>query len=374
MLVDNAMALAQKLMPIPTHEQKLKALRQIQKKENAVGITGVREPGITPEDMRVYDELWSRGELTLRVSMNLSLDHQKPLSSLIDQLSQWGVSTGFGDEMLRIDGIGEFGIDGGFEAALMSEPYAPSGNVPSTEPFYGLQLIPTDKFTEMMMAMNRLNWRGSIHAVGDKGIDVVLDAFEKANQERPISRKRWVLEHGHYTRPDQFDRIKKLGVVMSTQFHPYMAASSMIQNWGEERASKAMRIRDWLDAGLKVGGGSDWSLVPANPFWIMYSFVTRDTRLWGILGPDQRITREEALRLMTINNAFITFEENIKGSIEPGKLADLVILSDDILTVPSERIKSIRPLMTLLGGKVVYASEDFRAADSIRKQRLDIQK
>jgi predicted amidohydrolase YtcJ len=142
--------------------------------------------------------------------------------------------------------------------------------------------------------------------------------------------------------------------VISTQFHPYMAAQTMIDNWGQERASKAMRVRDWLDAGLRVGGGSDWTLLPANPFWILYFFVTRETRLWGVLGSDQRISREEALRLLTINNAYITFEEDVKGSIEPGKLADLVVLSDNYLTVPEAKIRDIKCLMTMLGGKTVY--------------------
>jgi hypothetical protein len=159
-------------------------------------------------------------------------------------------------------------------------------------------------------------------------------------------------------RPDQYARIKNLGVAISTQFHPYMAAPTIIANWGKERAGRAVPVREWLDAGLQVGGGSDWSVVPANPFWMIYFFVTRDTRLWGVLGPEERISRQEALRLMTINNAYITFEEHQKGSIEAGKLADLIVLSDDILTVPERRILEIHPLLTFLGGVAVYRSED----------------
>ncbi|MFT5132313.1 MAG: putative amidohydrolase YtcJ, partial [Gammaproteobacteria bacterium] len=197
-------------------------------------------------------------------------------------------------------------------------------------------------------------WRASIHIAGDRGLDIALDAYQKASQLKPIAPKRWVIEHAHYTRPDQFKRINDLGLVISTQFHPYMAAQNMTYFWGEERSSKAMRMRDWLDAGLIVGGGSDWSLLPANPFWMIYFWVTRDTRLGGVIGYDQRISREEALRVMTINNAYITFEENIKGSLEPGKLADLLVLSDDVLTVANDKIKEITPLLTLLGGKVVH--------------------
>jgi len=354
LLVDNAMAAASQLMPVPTRQQRIDALRVAQRKENSVGITSIREPGISADDMRVYEELLNRGELTLRVSMNLNLDPHRPTSSLVEQLRQWGVSTGFGNPMLRIDGIGEFGIDGGFEAALMSQPYVGTSRVQTGGGFYGLQRIPTEEFETVLREANRLGWRGSIHTVGDKAMDVVLDTYEKANQDVPISRKRWVIEHAHYTRPDQFARIKKMDVTISTQFHPYMAAKTMIDNWGTERASKAMRVRDWLDAGVRVGGGSDWSLVPANPFWMMYFFITRDTRLWGVLGADQRVTREEALRMMTMNNAYLTFDESRKGSLAAGKLADVLVLADDFLSVPEANIKSIRVLLTMVGGKVVY--------------------
>jgi predicted amidohydrolase YtcJ len=286
--------------------------------------------------------------------MSYSLDPSAPADQLVEQLETWGVSTGFGDSMLRLDGIGEFGIDGGFEAGLMSEPYAHAPGNEDPEEYFGLQRIPGEKFEHVLEAMSRLGWRACIHIVGDRGLDVALDAYEKASRVKPIAPKRWVIEHAHYTRPDQFQRINDLGLVISTQFHPYMAAQNMVYYWGEERAAKTMRMRDWLDAGLTVGGGSDWTLLPADPFWIIYFWVTRDTRLGGTIGPDQRISREEALRVMTINNAYITFEENIKGSLEPGKLADLVVLSDDILTVPDSQIRDIAAQLTMVGGRIVH--------------------
>jgi predicted amidohydrolase YtcJ len=357
-LTENAARLALS-MPrgVATDEQKLDALRAGQKKMNAAGITSLREPAVSADNMRIFQELHDRGEMTVRVSMNYDLDPSQSTEELIKELDTWGVSTGFGDSMLRLDGVGEFGIDGGFEGALMTEHYAhaPGNEVP--ERYFGLQLIPTDKFEKVIIAMNRLNWRASIHVAGDRALDIVLDAYEKANREKPIARKRWSVEHLLYTRPDQFKRIRDLGLVVSTQFHAYMAAADMVYFWGPERAAKATRMRDWLDAGLKVGGGSDWSLLPANPFWMIYFWVTRDTRLSGVLGPDQRLTRPEALRVMTINNAYITMEENVKGSLEPGKLADLVVLSDDILTVPERRIRDITPIATMVGGKIVYSDE-----------------
>lgn len=355
LLIDNAMFLARGLIPTPTFEQKLDALRIAQKKENSVGITSVREPGLHPEDMRVYQRLWQEEELTLRISMNLNLDHHLSTQELTDYLSQWGVSTRFGDPMLRLDGIGEFGLDGGFEAAWMSQPYFFS-EAPS--PFHGLQRIDSEKFSAVIKAANTLGWRPSIHAVGDKAIDMLLDIYKQAHKTDSISGKRWLIEHAHYTRLDQIPSIRDLQVLISTQFHPYMSAGTMKRHWGEERAAQTMRLRDWIDGGLTVGGGSDWSLVPANPFWMIYFWVTRDTRLWGKLGPEQSITREEALRVMTINNAHLTFEETIKGSIEVGKLADLVILSEDLMTIPEAAIRDIKALCTMLEGEIVYVHSD----------------
>lgn len=355
-LIENAMYLAPRRSELVavSQRQKLDALRAAQKTLNAAGITGVREPGLTAADMRLYQQLHDRGELSLRVSMGYSLDPSKDTEQLVAELQTWGVSSGFGNTMLRLDGIGEFGIDGGFEAGFMSEPYSHApGNLRPAD-YFGLQRIPTEKIERITAVMSELGWRATFHIVGDAALDIALNAYEKANRVSDISAKRWVVEHAHYTRPDQFARIKSLGLVISTQFHPYMSAQNMIYFWGEERAAQTMRLRDWLDAGLIVGGGSDWSLMPANPFWILYFWISRDTRLGGLIGPDQRISREEALRVMTINNAYITFEEKLKGSLEVGKLADLLVLSDNYLTIAEADVRDIEPLLTMVGGRIVF--------------------
>lgn len=354
-LVENATLLARSLdVGAATEGQKLAALRAGERAMNAVGITSIREPAVTAANMRIYQELRDSGQMTVRISMSYDVDPSQPIARIISELRTWGVSTGFGDSMLRLDGIGELMIDGGFEGALMSQHYthAPGGIDPQR--YFGLQRIPTGKFDRIILEMNRLNWRGAVHVAGDRALDIVLDAYEKADREKPIARKRWTLEHLLYTRPDQFERIKNLGVVVSTQFHAYMAAADIRHYWGRERAAKVTRVRDWLQAGLTVGGGSDWSLMPADPFWMMYFFATRNSRLSGPIGPDEAVSREEALRMMTINNAYITMEERVKGSLEPGKLADLLVLSADPLTVPAKQIRDITPLVTMVGGNVVY--------------------
>ena len=354
-LVDNAMGLVSRFIPRATYEDKIEGLRRGQKLLHSVGLTSIRDPGIGSDDIRIYQELWDRDELTVRISTNYSLDGDGSAQELVSRLSTWGVHTRFGDYRLRLDGIGEFGIDGGFQAGLMRKPYLESPDVPQHEgDYYGLQRISTKKFTEVIRGLNKLGWRACVHAVGDKGIDVVLDAYEKANQDESIVGKRWTIEHGHVTSPDQFERIKKLGVIISSQFHTFMASRTMIQDWGTERGGQSFRTREWLEAGIKVGVGTDWTLMPPNPFQVLHFLVTRKNRFDELVGPEQKIDRQQALRLATIENAYITFEENIKGSIEPRKLADFVVLEQDYLTIPEDQIKNITVRQTVVGGKVVF--------------------
>lgn len=354
-LVDNAAGLVSKFLPGESDADKLRDLKKAQAALNSVGLTSVRDPGVGPSDIRVYQALWDSGEMTVRVSTSLSLPSEPSAKQILAMLSPWGVHTRFGDHMLRLDGIGEFGMDGGFQAALMREPYASAPDVGDQGgPFYGLQRIPTDKFVEVIRGLNALGWRACIHAAGDKAVDIVLDAYEKANADHSIVGKRWTIEHGLVTDKDQFERIKKLGVIVSSQYHTYMASRTMIQDWGKERGEESDRTGDWLKAGLHTGMGTDWTLMPPNPFEVLSFLVTRKNRYGELVGPDQRITRQEALRLGTIENAYITFEENVKGSIEPGKLADFIVLDRDYMTVPDDDIKKITVLKTVVGGKVVY--------------------
>lgn len=357
-LVDNAIGLASKFLPAESDAEKLRDLRKAQIALNSVGLTSVRDPGVAPSDMRIYQALWESGDMTVRVSTSLNLPSNLPAEKILSLLSPWGVHTGFGDHMLRLDGIGEFGMDGGFQAALLREPYANAPDVgEQAGPFYGLQRIPTDRFVEVIRGLNKLGWRACIHAAGDKSVDIVLDAYEKANADQSIVGKRWTIEHGLVTDKDQFERIKKLGVIISSQYHTYMASRTMINYWGKERGEESSRDRDWLDAGLHTGMGTDWTLMPPNPFEVLSFLVTRKNRFGELVGPDQRITRQEALRLGTIDNAYITFEEDVKGSIEKGKLADFIVLDRDYLTVPDDEIKNIGVLKTVVGGKVVYAKQ-----------------
>jgi predicted amidohydrolase YtcJ len=142
--------------------------------------------------------------------------------------------------------------------------------------------------------------------------------------------------------------------VISAQDHLYLAGPSLVAYWGAARAARTTPLREYLDRGFMVAGGTDSAVVPYPPLWVIYHFVTRDTISGGVMGRDQQITRPEALRIETINNAYLTFEEQLKGSIEPGKLADLVVLPEDILSCPDKHIEQMTVSLTMVGGRVVY--------------------
>lgn len=334
-------ALLAKVVPPPDLDETKAIIKKVQAQQHALGLTGIRELQLRPDVMRAYFELWRERGLTMRTSVGLELNAGEE-GELEELLGSWGVGSGFGDEWLRLDCVAEFN-----PGDLVTQP---DGRVE------GELRLPEEKFREAILVMNRHGWRPAIHINGDKTLDLVLDAYEMADRERSIRDRRWIVEHIPLVRPDQIDRISRLGVLVSAQFQPYAGAERMIRQWGRERAERAVPMRELLDAKLVVSGGSDWPGAPNNPFVNIYFYVTRKTQEGGVIGAAQKISRNEALRVETLANAYMTFEETLKGSIEAGKLADFVILSDDVLTVPEERILEIRPLATYVGGRRVYAS------------------
>jgi predicted amidohydrolase YtcJ len=346
-LVDRARSLVQ-LPPAPPLT--IDALAEQHRKLNAAGLTSIRYPGASVEQYRLLQEMARRGLLTIRVSQLLRLpaDDGAKMRAAIEAS---GVKPDEGDEWVRIGGM-KLGVDGGFEGGWMREPYAePWGEHGS---FRGVNTMRADAYTSVVRELNRLGWRVATHAVGDAAIDEVLAAYEAANADRSIAERRWTIEHGFIARADQFPRMKALDLVISAQNHLYLAGPSLVKYWGPERAALTTPLRAYLDRGFIVAGGTDSAVVPYPPLWVIYHFVTRDTISGGVLGADQRVSREEALRVETINNAFLTFEERLKGSIEPGKLADLVVLPADLLTCPPKLIEQMAVSMTMVGGRVVF--------------------
>ena len=174
-----------------------------------------------------------------------------------------------------------------------------------------------------------------------------------------ILGRRWSIEHAFLPRQEHYARINRLGVLVAAQDHLYLAGPSLRKYWGEQRANWVTPLRAYLDHKVQISTGTDAPVVPYSPLWAIFHFVTRDTITGGVFGANQRITREEALRLSTNNTAYLNFEENVAGSLEPGKFADLVVLSGDIMTCPEREIPNLKILMTMVNGRIVFQHREF---------------
>lgn len=355
-LVDTAKTLVRLPPAAPrTPQQQIDDRIADYRKLNESGLTGVRHPGISIAEYRMLLGMQQRGQLTIRV--NALLRPAVGAAGVDPALAASGIKQNQGDEMLRIGGI-KLAVDGGFEGGLMRDPYEQPWDENGT--FRGLQTIDTERYVAAVRELNRQDWRVATHAVGDAAIDLVLNAYERANTERSIADRRWSIEHAFIGRADHLPRIKALGVAISAQNHLYLAGPSLVRYWGATRAGITTPVKMYLDAQLPVSSGTDAPVVPYPPLWTLYHFVTRDTITGGVLGADQKVTRQQALRMATINNAWLNMEERTKGSIEPGKFADLVILSEDPLTCPEQNLRDAKILATMVGGKVVAGSLDPR--------------
>ena len=357
-LVDAAKRLVQlPAAPPKDLEAHIQAQREQYQKLHAVGLTSIRHPGGLIAQYRLLEEMKNRGLLTMRVNFLMRIR----LGDLGDEtvpeiVSSWKLKPDEGDAWLRVGGV-KLGVDGGFEGGWMREPYAEPWGRGGT--FYGLQLVPQDTYTAAVKNLARLGWRVATHAVGDAAIDQVLEGYQMAHEQSPIHNRRWVIEHGFLPQPEHFKRINDLGVLVSAQHHLYLAGPVLEKYWGKERAHGVVPLRSYLQNGVPVSLGSDSPVAPYSPLKVMYHFVTRNTISGGVFGENQRISREEALRLLTLSNAYLTFEDTLKGSLEPGKFADLVVLSDDPMTCAEEEIPDLTVLMTLVNGQIVFQHPDF---------------
>ena len=331
-LVDNA----KRLVTLPPPKTITAAdVLTTQRKLNAFGITSVRIPGnYKGEFFQALDAILSArrsGDLTLRYTIYLPGSGVRDPARIREIIAKSPLKQDEGDEWVRIGGI-KLLVDGGFEGGHMSEPFA--GEYSKGGTFYGLTVVPPKEYNAIVKTINDLGWRATTHAVGDAAVDQVLDAYEAANAEHSLAGKRWAIEHLFVTRPEQLARMKKLDLMLSVQDHLYLAAPALRNYLGKARASQITPLKSYLDAGFLVAGGTNSPVVPFNPFFALYHFLTRDTITDEIYGANERVTsRAELLRLITINYAKLTGEADIKGSIEPGKLADFAVLSEDLLTV-----------------------------------------
>lgn len=322
-------------------------------------------------NFKMYQDLRKSGKLTVRVFQNIEFPQTTPksLNAMLDSLKALKYSTGAGDEWIRIGAL-KILLDGGIltGTALMREPWGVKAQMifGINDPTYcGVVNYTREDLLAIVKAANELNWKFTAHCTGGGGVDLLLDVYDEVNKIKPIKERRFSIIHANFFTKEAMEKMKRLGVYADMQ--PawfYKDADAMKYILGDERIKTFQNYRSLIDGEVMVNGGSDHmvkmdantSSNPYNPFLAMWSIVTRTTERGTVILPEEAISREEALRMYTINNAFASFEESIKGSIEPGKLADMAILTDDILTCPVDKIKDIKSEMTIVGGKIVYAS------------------
>ncbi|MBW2561237.1 MAG: amidohydrolase [Deltaproteobacteria bacterium] len=317
------------------------------------GVTSFNDAAVSRDSLTAYQELLNENRLPLRVGMMIPGLPLLDLPGYLDQLRFLGIRAGFGNDRLKIHGT-KFMCDGsmsGWTAALY-EPYA---NEPDE---YGITVIPKEELTEGIVSAHKAGLRPLTHAIGDRAIDIVLDAIELALKERPDANHRMTVEHCSLPTAEAIDRMKRLGVLPSSSVgFIYELGSAHLLGLGAERIKGYFPHKTYLEKGIISVGNSDWFVTSGNIAQQIYSAVTRKSYTGEIIGAKQAISVKDALRLYTTNAAYASFEEHIKGSIEPGKLADLTVLDRDILTIPVEEIKDMRPEMTIVGGEIVYQNE-----------------
>jgi len=333
----------QPIIPPVKKEELVKGMRQLMKMYAQVGLTSIVDAWVTPPAIEAYMELLGRDELSVRIYMCIWYEY-------LPELKRLGFHTGFGNEYLKIGPI-KIIADGAMagRTAALYKPYTDNPNS------YGILAVDVETLDDVVSEAHKAGFQLAVHANGDKAIDLALKAYEKALKELPKENHRHRIEHCSVVNPETIKRIKRLGVTpILFAAYPYYHGEKLIPAFGPERVRWLMAYRSFLDENVKVASHSDFPCSPYPPLLGMHSIVNRVTMGGKPFSPEQRITPKEALRTYTNYAAYSTFEEKIKGSIEPGKLADLVVLSENPLTISPEKIKDISVETTIVGGKIVY--------------------
>lgn len=361
-LKDAAMALVERVIPGASLEEKLSAARAATKHAASLGVTSVQDMS-AGADLRVYQMLMERGELLTRI-------YAATPAAQWERLAQTGLRRAFGSPMLRTGALKAF-ADGslGSTTALFDEPY---NDAPQTSGLPSDEMMPPGKMEARILGADKAGLQICVHAIGDRANAEILGMFERAIAANGPGDRRFRIEHAQHLRPGDLPRFAALGVIASMQ--PYHAADD--GRWAEKRIGPARiqttyAFRSLLDAGAVLAFGSDWTVAPLDPLLGIRAAVTRQTidgRNPGGWVPRQKITVEEAVRAYTRGSAYAEFAEGEKGTLEPGKLADLVILSHDILSGGAEALASARVLLTVMDGRVVYSKleESEAARDSAK--------
>jgi predicted amidohydrolase YtcJ len=354
---DRAKHLIQRAVPERTLAEREMHIRTACREYNRLGITSVAEPGLLPEWIRAYQNVRRAGSLSVRTSMCLAgwgFSTEQDESLIESRIAGMGVYTGFGDPLLRFDTV-KFMPDGGVgdRTALMFEPYA---GEPDN---YGQFVVSEEELFQRVQFCHSQGWSIDSHTCGDRMQEIMVRAYAAAYDAVSDPTIRHRVHHGYFPTGRALELMAEHRIpVLATIPFLTNLGESFVSSVGEERAARMMPVRTYLEAGVPVALGSDSPVTTYNPFIGMYSAVTRKTVYGRQLGEDEAISRETALRLYTKDAAWVTHEDDIKGTLEPGKLADIAVLDRDLFAVPEDELKEVSSVMTLVGARIVHSTLD----------------
>ncbi|MGH9501805.1 MAG: amidohydrolase [Terriglobales bacterium] len=348
-LKDAAMDFVFKVEPPLSHDERLHAVKRALALATSLGVTSVQHMNPEYADIAVYSELLERGELTTRI-------YAAPLITGVDDQVKIGIRHAFGGPFLRIGALKAY-ADGslGSSTAYFFEPFS---NQPNNHGLLSDEMHPVSLMHDRMLRADAAGLQICTHAIGDQAISIILDLYGEVTKADGERDRRFRIEHAQHMAAKDFDRFAQLHVIASVQ--PYHAIDD--GRWaeariGHDRASRTYAFRTFLEHGVRLAFGTDWDVAPLNPMLGLYAAVTRATldgknpNGWF---PEQKLTIAEAVEAYTMGSAYAEFQEKDKGSITPGKLADMVLLSDDVFTVDPTKIRDVKVVKTFVGGKIVF--------------------
>jgi len=348
-LRDAAQDLVFKVMPPMSREHRMRAIRRALEHAASLGVTSVQNMNPEYDDVKIYAELAEHGALTTRI-------YVAPMETGWKDQAKIGLRHAFGTPFLRMGAVKGY-ADGslGSETAYFFDPFT---DAPKSHGLLSDEMHPPSAMRQRLQGADAAGLQLCIHAIGDRAISMILDIFEQIEKANGKRDRRWRIEHSQHLAAKDFARYARLGVIASVQ--PYHAIDD--GRWAEkrigpDRIKRTYAFRMFLDNGVKLAFGTDWSVAPLSPMWTIYAAVTRatlDGKNPGGWVPDQKLTVSEAVEAYTMGSAYAEFQEKEKGSITVGKLADFVVLSDDIFKIPPVAIKDVKVEATFVGGKVVY--------------------
>jgi hypothetical protein len=351
-LKDAAEDLVLRVIPPLSHDQRLRAMRRALAYAASLGVTSVQDMNDENDsfaDIRAYGELLQNGELTARV-------YVAPAVSDWHEQAEVGIRHAFGSSYLRMGALKGF-ADGSLGSGT-GYFFAPYSDEPSNSGLLGKQMQPLSQMRDWMTQADAAGLQICTHAIGDRAISTVLDLYTDVVKANGEAERRFRIEHAQHMAEKDFARFAQLGVIASVQ--PYQAIDD--GRWaeariGHDRASRTYAFRTFLNQGVHLAFGTDWDVAPLNPIWTVYAAVTRATldgknpNGWF---PEQKLTVAEAVKAYTMGSAYAEFQEKVKGSITPGKLADMVLVSDDMFSIDPAKIRDVKVIRTIVGGKVVW--------------------